>query len=284
MKRAAILQILLTFLIIGTVVQTASGFYKWVDDQGTLHITDYPPPAKYAPKPEPEPVQEPVQKEAPVPAPTPPSVQQVAPPVPPSPPAAVAPSPMPPGRPVPTAPPAAPAMKPAPAGPQTVPAATTPPKTAPGPAAPPPGTPIPISPAPQRQTPATIVPKELVPAAELVGALVGGFMLTIVGIIACLYIFYALCLFKIAKKLNVEGAGAAWVPIVNVFWPVIGAAGKPAWWIILLLVPFVNIIVNIALWMSISENCGKSKWLGLLLLVPLGPLFLWGYLAFSTAE
>ena len=42
-----------------------------------------------------------------------------------------------------------------------------------------------------------------------------------------------------------------------------------------------SIFIYIYLWMCISENRGKSKWLGLLILIPTADLVLYGILAFS---
>jgi hypothetical protein len=122
----------------------------------------------------------------------------------------------------------------------------------------------------------------MVPAAELVGALMGGFLLTFVGVVLGLYVFFSLSLFKIAKKLNVQAAWAAWVPILSV-WPFMASAGKPLWWILLLFIPFVNLFVGVYLWMCISENLGKGKMLGLLMVIPIVNLIVMGYLAFSKS-
>jgi hypothetical protein len=121
------------------------------------------------------------------------------------------------------------------------------------------------------------------PPENLLVALVGGFMMVIIGVAVVFYLYFAFCLYKIAQKVHFEAAWAAWIPIIQL-WPFVGAAGKPAWWIILLFVPLVGFFVGIYLWMSISENLGKSKWLGLLVLVPVANLILPGYLAFSKSE
>lgn len=127
------------------------------------------------------------------------------------------------------------------------------------------------------------MPQEMVPAAGLVGALLGGFMLTMVGIVVGFYVYFSLCLFKIAKKLNVQAAWAAWIPILQV-WPFLASAGKPIWWVLLLFIPLVNLIIGVYVWMCISENLGKGKMLGLLMLLPLVNLIVLGYLAFSRSE
>jgi tetratricopeptide (TPR) repeat protein len=97
------------------------------------------------------------------------------------------------------------------------------------------------------------------------------------------YIYFCLCLFFIARKLQVSAPWTAWIPIVNL-WTMVSSAGKPWWWILLFIIPLVNIIVWIVLWMCIAENSGRNKWLGLLMLIPLINFVFMGMLAFSGNE
>ncbi len=98
-----------------------------------------------------------------------------------------------------------------------------------------------------------------------------------------IYIFFALCLYIIAKKLNVPAPWTAWIPIVQI-WTIVASAGRPWWWILLLLVPIVNIVIGIYLWVLITENLGRNKWLGLLMLIPIVNFVFLGILAFSKLE
>ncbi len=120
-------------------------------------------------------------------------------------------------------------------------------------------------------------------APTILTGLFAGFMMFFLAIGIALYIYFSLCLFLIAKKLNVPAPWTAWIPVVNL-WTFVSAAGKPWWWILLLFIPIVNAIVGIYLWMCITENMGRSKWLGLLMLVPVANLVLLGILAFSKTE
>ncbi len=120
------------------------------------------------------------------------------------------------------------------------------------------------------------------PAAGM-AALAGGFLLIALVIGLAFYIYYSLCMYLIAKKLNVAEAWMSWVPILNL-WPFLSSAGKPCWWVLLLFIPLVNVIVMIYLWMCICENLGRNKWLGLLILVPIVNMILPGILAFSKNE
>jgi len=105
------------------------------------------------------------------------------------------------------------------------------------------------------------------------------FIIYLISIIA-FYVYFSLCLFSIAKKLNVPSPWIAWIPIVNI-WTIVSAARKPWWWILLLFVPIVNIFIGIYLWICITENLGKNRLLGLLMLLPLINLLFLGFLAFS---
>lgn len=185
---------------------------------------------------------------------------------PPSPPAPAAPAPA-----KPAAPPAAPAPAPtqqaAPPAPQPVPAPVPSPPPAPQP-----------TPAFPKARPA--MPPEAMPG---MGALVGifaGMMMVVLAFAVVLYLFFAFCLYKIATKLNVPAAWTAFIPLAQL-WAFVGSAGKPWWWIFLLFIPFVGALIGIYLWMCISENLGRSKWLGLLILVPIVNLVFIGILAFS---
>lgn len=247
------LRSLLIALVLLAFAQPAFALYQWVDDKGLLHITDDPPPEKYAPKEKPAPVDEP----APAPAP-----------------AAAAPVSM----------PAMTAAVTAPAAtaPQTAPSATVP-RPVPGPAAAAPAAPQP----PIAKTPPPLTPKPKPSpfasdqeAAGTIAALVGGFMMILLAVTAVFYVYYSFCLYRIAQKANFEAAWAAWVPVLQI-WPFLGAAGKPIWWLLLLFIPLVNLFVMLYLWMCICENLGKNKWLGLLMLIDGGTIILPGYLAFS---
>ena len=58
-------------------------------------------------------------------------------------------------------------------------------------------------------------------------------------------------------------------------------AKLPIWFIILLLIPLVNIVVGIVMWVKICQARGKPGWLVIMLLVPLVNLAFLPYLAFS---
>ena len=94
------------------------------------------------------------------------------------------------------------------------------------------------------------------------------------------YIYMALALQTIAKKTNTENDWWAWVPILQIIL-MLNVARKPVWWIILLLIPLVNIVIGIIVWMAVAEARNKPSWWGILLIVPVVGIIVPGYLAWS---
>jgi hypothetical protein len=143
---------------------------------------------------------------------------------------------------------------------------------------------------PMRTQPPTVLPafpkaKEFIPGRfpqMLTGLMAGlGMVFLVIGI--AVYLYSCLCIFIIAKKLNVPAPWTAWIPLVQL-WTIVSSAGKPGWWVILLIIPIVGAIVYFYIWICITENLGKNKWLGLLMLLPVINLIFMGMLAFSKTE
>jgi hypothetical protein len=119
--------------------------------------------------------------------------------------------------------------------------------------------------------------------ANAIAAVAAGFLAVILAATVGLYVYFSLCMYLIARKLNVPAAWTAWLPILQV-WPFLGSAGKSLWWAILLLIPLVNVFVGVFLWMRITENLGRNSMLGVLMLLPVVNLVLLGVLAFSGRD
>jgi hypothetical protein len=275
MNRRRTLAIIQTAVLMFSFASSASALYQWVDDKGNLHITDDPPPSKQVreepvtPRTPDVPSTAPASEAGPV---SPSTVPQAAKPAPAQ---------------SQTSPPAAnmPAPRPAAAIPQTSLSPTTPQAVAaPAPAvqpAPDPSVPA-VKEATRGNVPSRFLPRGA-PPENFLPAILAGFMTVFLFIAIGVYIYASLCLYLIAKKLNVAEAWAAWIPIIQV-WPFLTSAGKPCWWVILLLIPFVNAVVGVYLWMCIAENLGRNKWLGLLMLLPIVNFVLMGVLAFAKEE
>src|SRR5215468_12794808 len=97
--------------------------------------------------------------------------------------------------------------------------------------------------------------------------------------LAC-YVYVSLALQTIAQKTGTENAWFAWIPILNIIL-MLNVARKPIWWIILFLIPIVNIVIAIMVWMGVAEARNKPSWWGILMIVPVVSLIVPGYLAWS---
>jgi len=111
-------------------------------------------------------------------------------------------------------------------------------------------------------------------------ALAGTMILFCLGIALVCYIYIALALQTIATKTSTPNAWLAWIPIANVFL-MLGIARKPLWWFVLFLIPLVNIVMAIIVWMGIAEARQKPNWWGILMIVPIANLVVPGYLAWA---
>jgi len=110
-----------------------------------------------------------------------------------------------------------------------------------------------------------------------------GFGLAWISSYLAFYIYLALTLMFIAKKTGTPNAWMAWIPILNLYL-MCKAAGKSGIWIILLLLPVVNVVAMILLWAGMAQRLGRPGWWGILMLIPVVNLVLMGILAFSKSR
>lgn len=115
-----------------------------------------------------------------------------------------------------------------------------------------------------------------VPGGE---ALEGPFRL-MVGVFIIAYIYFAIALQTIARKTQTEHGWWAWIPLLQIVLS-IQVARRPVWWIVLCLIPFVNIVMFILVWMGIAEARKRPSWWGILLIVPVVNLIVPGLLAWT---
>lgn len=89
-----------------------------------------------------------------------------------------------------------------------------------------------------------------------------------------LLIFIAMIagMWKVFDKAGKPG-WAAIIPIYNII-VLLQIIGKPVWWIVLLLIPIVNLVVFIIMSMELAVCFGKGKGWGFLL------LFLFGFIGY----
>ena len=108
------------------------------------------------------------------------------------------------------------------------------------------------------------------------GGIVGAILLVELAVILLIVV----SLWKIFTKAG-EPGWAAIVPIYNLI-VLLKIVGKPAWWVILMLIPFVNIIIGIMLAINLATVFGKGVGfaLGMIFL----PFIFYPILAFGDAR
>jgi len=100
----------------------------------------------------------------------------------------------------------------------------------------------------------------------------------IIGLLIGLLIIVAM--WKVFTKAGQPG-WASIIPIYNLYiWCKI--VGRPWWWILLMLIPFVNFIVGIILCIDMAKSFGKGAGFGIGLAL-LGVIF-WPILGFGSAQ
>jgi hypothetical protein len=102
-----------------------------------------------------------------------------------------------------------------------------------------------------------------------------------------IYLFWAYCMARIAVRLGMTMSNAfvwAIIPIANVFL-LLKLSEKPMWWFLLMLIPIVNIVIGIIVWMALCERLGKPGWWGVMIaLVPIANLVFFLMLAFEKPQ
>ncbi len=85
----------------------------------------------------------------------------------------------------------------------------------------------------------------------------------------------------IARKTGfAENAWWGWIPILNVVL-LLQIAGRPLWWLILFLIPCVNLVICAIMLMDVATKRGKPAFLGILGIIPCVQLVVFPYIAFS---
>ena len=91
--------------------------------------------------------------------------------------------------------------------------------------------------------------------------------------------FLVICFWKVFTKAGKPG-WAAIVPIYNLI-VLMEIIGKPAWWVILMLIPCVNIVIMFIVYIELAKSFGQSTGFGIGLAL-LGIVFL-PILAFGSS-
>lgn len=104
------------------------------------------------------------------------------------------------------------------------------------------------------------------------------FIPALIGLVIAVFMIVAL--WKIFTKAGKPG-WACLVPIYNII-VMMQIVGKPAWWIILFLIPIVNLIISIIVYIEMAKVFGKSTGFGIGILFL--PFIFLPILAFGDAQ
>ena len=104
-------------------------------------------------------------------------------------------------------------------------------------------------------------------------------------IVLLLYIAFIVLLFVAQWKIFEKAGRPGWegiVPIYNLYVMIVHIVGRPWWWLLLILIPFVGIVFGIILTVDLAKAFGKGVGfaIGLILLAPIFVLIL----AFGSAK
>ncbi len=97
-----------------------------------------------------------------------------------------------------------------------------------------------------------------------------------------IYVFIGFCLYKIFQKAGKENAWAAFIPIYNLV-VLLEVVGKPIWWIVMFIIPCVNIYFLVMTYIELGKRFGKDTVWSVIFLVLLGIIGL-PMLAFGDAQ
>ena len=100
------------------------------------------------------------------------------------------------------------------------------------------------------------------------------------GMMIVMMIIIGFPLAKMAKEDGDEMSWMAFIPLSNLY-TMVKLSGKEIWWIVLMLIPCVNIVAMIMVWWAIAEKKGKPGALAIGMLFPIVNLIVPYYLAFS---
>ncbi|REC46498.1 DUF5684 domain-containing protein [Chryseobacterium pennipullorum] len=105
------------------------------------------------------------------------------------------------------------------------------------------------------------------------GAAAAGLGIGTMFISLLVYLFYGYCMYKIFQKAGRQDAWAAFVPIYNAI-VMLDIVKKPIWWIILFLIPFVNLYASWVVNDRLAKGFAKETPLYTILLFFFGFIFI----------
>lgn len=114
--------------------------------------------------------------------------------------------------------------------------------------------------------------------AQQENAAAGGLFGALIGLA------FALLMLAASWKIFTKAGQPGWATIVPIYNALVmlRICGRPGWWLLLLLIPFVNFVVGIIVCLDLAKSFGKGAGFGLGLLF-LGPIFVL-ILGFGSAK
>jgi Family of unknown function (DUF5684) len=105
------------------------------------------------------------------------------------------------------------------------------------------------------------------------GAAAAGIFGTFMFVMLAIAVVFIIGMWKVFTKAGQPG-WAILIPIYNLY-ILLKIAGRPAWWIVLMVIPFVNIVIALLVAIDIAKSFGQSAAFGVILLFLLSGI---GYL------
>lgn len=91
------------------------------------------------------------------------------------------------------------------------------------------------------------------------GGAIGGMLVLVIQLAVIIAVLAGA--WKMFQKAGKPG-WAAIIPIYNII-VILEICGRPIWWILLMLIPCVNIVVAIIMWIDVAKSFGKSELFGI---------------------
>ena len=94
------------------------------------------------------------------------------------------------------------------------------------------------------------------------------------------YVYTAICWMMIAKRTNTENGWFAFIPILNMIL-MLQIAKRPLWWIILMLIPIVNLVATIIVYIDVLKVLKRPTWWVILQFIPIVNFVFLGIMAWG---
>jgi len=118
------------------------------------------------------------------------------------------------------------------------------------------------------------------------GGMMGAFMaiFAVVWILILVgYIYSAIAYMAIAKRTNTPNGWFAFIPILNIIL-MLQIAKRPLWWIILFIIPIVNLVIGIILFLDILKALKRPGWWIIMMFLPIVNFVFLGLMAWGKND